>query len=387
MGSGHRVSPALDIKRKHGSDISQAEAGARAVIVVGDSVTARSMWSPVQWPRPAASFVLSEPEAVALLARFGQTPAHQVQLTPLAKGSNAVSWTLVPTTGQTLVLRCALGNRSRGALDAMAEIARRVADSGITTKVPLAGPDEKYTVLDEAGRPWQCWTWLSGHRPRGSTHEAEAMGSVLRRFHTELSAWQADTSTTHTPYWPEVIERHAILGAVRRLELPPVAGRTAGDVVSSAYDLAGPTPNLRPTPGHNDCHADNFLMVDSGKRAALFDFELVGSRPGAQATDLGVLMHRIARIAAQRTDAGDADRALAAGRAAAALARAYEAPADLIAIAMRVAIRESLAKVLGCAGQGPPGLDRLGRRTIAANHCLYLAELLILQQETTVSAR
>jgi hypothetical protein len=145
-------------------------------------------------------------------------------------------------------------------------------------------------------------------------------------------------------------------------------------------ELTSVTIELDCSVGHGDCHVDNFLILPPGITAALFDFELVGNRPGGRPTDLGVLMHRVARLAAQSTYGDGRLRLRVAHLAATALARAYQAPPMAVKEAWCCAIHESLAKLTGCASNGPPGLDAGGRRMIALNHCLYLAELLMLDE-------
>jgi hypothetical protein len=92
-------------------------------------------------------------------------------------------------------------------------------------------------------------------------------------------------------------------------------------------------------------------------------------------TDLGVLMHRMGRLAANVSEGTAHSRLDAARQAVLALARSYGTELSTAKAALSCAIRESLAKIVGCASHGPPGLDRAGRRMIAANHCLYLSEL------------
>lgn len=117
----------------------------------------------------------------------------------LEKGTNSQSWTVSDRGGRRLVLRCALGNNGHAALEAMAAAAVAVVAAGVTTKTPLPTGDGDYTVLDDNGRPWQCWTWLDGHRPAGSATDAAALGQALRHFHRALSDWlSACPDTTRT---------------------------------------------------------------------------------------------------------------------------------------------------------------------------------------------
>jgi Ser/Thr protein kinase RdoA (MazF antagonist) len=336
------------------------------------------LWQSVSWPRPAAVVRLDSGVAAELLKRFGQEPAREARPVQLARGSNSASWQVRNAAGERMVLRCALGNCELSALESMAAIARRVALAGVATKLALSSSESsRSTVVDEHNRPWQCWTWLRGRRPVGSEVEALAMGRALRCFHEAVADWSAPA---HRPYWSARVDPDEVLSAVEGLGISEIAGVSASEIVGRAVDVTSAGIEADCSVGHGDCHVDNFLMLAPGLTAALFDFELVGRRPAGRSTDLGVLMHRFARIAAQGAYGDERLRLQVAYRAAAALARAYGAPPSVMKEALTYAIRESLAKIAGCASSGPPGLDLGGCRTIALNHCLYLAELVNLDE-------
>jgi aminoglycoside phosphotransferase (APT) family kinase protein len=198
------------------------------------------------------------------------------------------------------------------------------------------------------------------------------MGSFLRRFHQAIVDW---STRIHAAYWPTRVARGDAIAAARALKAPMIGRTPAQDVIARACEVATTEIDLPSTVGHGDCHADNFLITERG--AAMFDFELVGPRAGAQATDLGVLMHRAARLAAQHAESNKC-RLRAAQLAATALAAGYGAHSTMVTNAWLCAIHESLAKLTNCATTGPPGLDAIGCREIALNHCVYLAELLHL---------
>lgn len=296
-------------------------------------------------------------------------------MTALVKGTNSQSWTITNQRGRRFVLRCALGNDGHEGLEAMAAAAIAVAAAGVETKTPVRARDGSYTACDDQNRPWQCWTWLGGHQPVGADGEAAVLGAELRRFHDALSDWLKVGLPAHDPYWPLRFDMSDVIGAIGRLQLPAIDSRQACEIARSAHDLLGEINRLKPTAGHGDCHTDNWLIMIGGKRAAIIDLELIGTRPGAQLTDLGVLMHRMARLAANFGSGAARPPTEAARGSALAIAKSYGADVNTAKVALDCAIHESLAKIIGCAWLGPPGLDRAARCTIAANHCLYLAEL------------
>jgi Ser/Thr protein kinase RdoA (MazF antagonist) len=332
-------------------------------------------WGVLDWPRPADSVTVDKDLAREVLTSFRPDLGPEARLTTLSKGSNAQSWVVGPHGGRRLVLRCALGNDAEGALAAMAGAALAVAGAGLITKTPLPAADGSFAVRDRAGRAWQCWTWVDGHHPVGSLAEASLLGATLRRFHRALEEWLREGPPAHDPYWPERFDRIDVVEALDRLR-PSFAVRVDRELVVAACGSAVAPTVLEPSAGHGDCHTDNWVVLAEGAGAALFDLELIGTRPGAQPTDLGVLMHRMARLAAAVPTPG---RVEAAAAAALALADSYGADAGAIAVALGCAIHESLAKLVGCALDGPPGLDGQARLAIAANHCVYLCELVALK--------
>lgn len=337
-------------------------------------------WGELIWPRPARSVTVDERVAREMLASFQPQIGPDARLATISKGSNAQSWAVEPRSGRRLVLRCALGNDARGALEAMAAAAVAVAAAGLNTKTPLPGPDGSYAVLDGDERPWQCWTWLDGRHPSGSIAEARELGATLRRFHEILDEWLCHGRPAHEPYWPERFDRGDVVAALARLR-PSPAGRPASTVALAAYELTGEVDRLGSTAGHGDCHTDNWVILPGGAGVALFDLELIGARPGAQLTDLGVLIHRMARLAVQSASPSSERGLERASAVALALARSYDGESKTVAPALGCAIRESLAKLIGCALHGPPGLDLRARHAIAANHCVYLCELVALTGE------
>lgn len=340
------------------------------------------LWRAIRWPRPTGHALLDERSAHEMLAHFRAPTELPLRLALLAVGSNSQSWAVADRQGPRFVLRCALGNNAQHALEAMAGAASALHACGVTTKTPVDALAGGYTTLDSYGRPWQCWTWIKGRTPDGSRADPVLLGRALRHFHDVLGAWlQSGQRSAHQPYWPQEITASDIRRALAALHIPRGAHPHAVNQALAAFELAGAGEWLPSTAGHGDCHADNWLILAGDSAAAVIDLELIGIRPGAQPTDLGVLMHRIARLSARRAGGGAGCVLKTAAVAALDLARAYGAEFSTAKLALGCAIRESLAKLVGCALHGPPGLNNTGRVLVASNHLLYLRELTALRAE------
>lgn len=345
----------------------------------------QQLWRTIRWPRPTGYALLDERLAREMLAHFRAPAELPLRLALLTAGSNSQSWVVADRQGPQFVLRCALGNRERQALEAMASAATALHAGGVATKMPVDAQAGGYTTLDSYGHPWQCWTWLKGRTPDGSHADSVLLGRALRHFHGVLGDWLRSGPSAHEPYWPQEIAASDIRRALATLHIPRDERPHTVNHALAAFELAGVGERLPTTAGHGDCHADNWLILAGDSTAAVMDLELIGIRPGAQPTDLGVLMHRVARLSARRAG-GAAGRALKAAVVATLdLARAYGVELGTTKLALGCAIRESLAKLVGCALHGPPGLNSTGRVQVASNHLLYLRELMALRAELDIS--
>jgi aminoglycoside phosphotransferase (APT) family kinase protein len=325
----------------------------------------------VVWPRPRTAPEVAEIPAEVLEAwRFGPDAGA----TPMPRGSNSAGWRL-RRDDRDWILRVALGNAEVASLEAMATAADGLAQGpGVRTKRARRLLGGSSCFVDSHGRGWQCWSWLSGRAVRGTRADAASAGAALRAFHDRLNAAARPDWTAHAPYWPARPDL-ALLAGDADGRLAALLGTATATQVAETAALAPEPCEASPDFGHGDCHADNLLVLADGT-TAIFDLELLGLRRGAQQTDLGVLAHRMARLAAMAVD-----NPLTAGVGAIeALADAYGAPTGIVADALAAALHESLAKIQACAVTPPPGMDDAGRLTLAMNHTTYATEIITLMK-------